>query len=208
MAKTNDIPTNETRAFKTDDALNQFLVDNPNRTRRQWMMFRLACDEIRRLRYWGIMVLVNPHFFKMLTTTSKPSGGDAFIYGLSVQHDLNAVRKLLGVCPLFEMYWDKLTGAENIEIFAALKGLSRGARSAEVDRRMADVDLIPKANVYAGEYSGGMQRRLSVALSLTGDPKKILLDECTSGADPLVRRDLWAAIQRAKAGRVIFLITH
>lgn len=146
--------------------------------------------------------------FNMLVTALKPNGGDAFIYGKSVRSNKEQVRKVLGVCPQFDLFWDKLTGAEHIEIFSALKGLSKAERRMEINERLEDVELTKKGNVYAGEYSGGMQRRLSVALSLTGDPKVILLDECTSGADPLVRRDLWAAIERAKAGRVVFLITH
>lgn len=146
--------------------------------------------------------------FNMLVTSLSPTQGDAFIFGLSVRHDQAQVRKLLGVCPQFDIYWDKLTGAEHIEIFAALKGLNRRERRPEISERLEDVYLTKQADVLAGAYSGGMQRRLSVAISLTGDPKIVLLDECTSGADPLVRRDLWATIDRAKKGRVIFLITH
>ena len=146
--------------------------------------------------------------FKMIVTALRPTGGDIFVYGLSVRHDQAAVRKLLGVCPQFDIYWDRLTGAEHVNIFAALKGYTREMRTDEIERRLADVDLIAQADQQAGTYSGGMQRRLSVALALTGDPKIVLLDECTSGADPLVRRDLWGAIERAKKGRVIFLITH
>lgn len=146
--------------------------------------------------------------FNMLVTSLTPSHGDAYIFGLSVREDQAQVRKLLGVCPQFDIYWDKLTGAEHIEIFGALKGLDKNSRTLEITERLADVHLTKQANVLAGAYSGGMQRRLSVAISLTGDPKIVLLDECTSGADPLVRRDLWATIERAKTGRVIFLITH
>lgn len=144
----------------------------------------------------------------MLVTSLRSTKGDASIFGLSVRHDRAAVRKLLGVCPQFDIYWDKLTGGEHIEIFAALKGLGRAERRNEIDLRLADVHLSEKRDARAGTYSGGMQRRLSVALSLTGDPKIVLLDECTSGADPLVRRDLWGTIDRAKKGRVIFMITH
>lgn len=146
--------------------------------------------------------------FNMLVTSLSPSQGDAFIFGLSVRNDQAQVRKLLGVCPQFDIYWDKLTGAEHIEVFAALKGLNRRERRPEISERLGDVHLTKQADVLAGAYSGGMQRRLSVAISLTGDPKIVLLDECTSGADPLVRRDLWGTIERAKEGRVIFLITH
>lgn len=146
--------------------------------------------------------------FKMLVTALSPSGGDAFIYGLSVRENQSDVRKLLGVCPQFDIFWDMLTGAEHIEVFAALKGLKRAERAQEMQERLSDVRLTEKAKIWASEYSGGMQRRLSVAIALTGDPKIVLLDECTSGADPLVRRDLWGTIERAKKGRVVFLITH
>lgn len=145
---------------------------------------------------------------KMIVTSLRPSAGDVFIYGLSTRHNQSSVRGLLGVCPQFDIYWDKLTGAEHIEVFAALKGLRGKERENEILNRLDDVELTEKKDIYAGSYSGGMQRRLSVAMSLTGDPKILLLDECTSGADPLVRRDLWRAIERAKKGRVIFLITH
>ncbi|CDF40558.1 ABC transporter-like protein [Chondrus crispus] len=146
--------------------------------------------------------------FNMLVTSLAPSHGDASIFGLSVRKDQAQVRKLLGVCPQFDIFWDNLTGAEHIEIFAALKGLDKKRRAAEIAERLADVHLTKQANIRAGSYSGGMQRRLSVAISLTGDPKIVLLDECTSGADPLVRRDLWGTIERAKRGRVVFMITH
>lgn len=146
--------------------------------------------------------------FNILVTSLRPTAGDAFIYGLSVRHNKNEVRKLLGVCPQFDIFWDKLTGAEHIEVFSALKGMKGQELQNEIVERLHDVSLTSKANAYAESYSGGMQRRLSVALSLTGDPKIVLLDECTSGADPLVRRDLWHAIERAKKGRVIFMITH
>lgn len=146
--------------------------------------------------------------FKIITTSLEPTDGDAYIYGLSVRKNRGAVRKLLGVCPQFDVFWDKLTGAEHIRVFAALKGLRGSRRDEEVNLRLEDVGLSEKADVYACNYSGGMQRRLSVAMSLTGDPKVIVLDEFSSGSDPLVRRDLWSAIERAKNGRVVFLITH
>lgn len=146
--------------------------------------------------------------FNMLVTSLAPSHGDASIFGLSVRKDQAQIRKLLGVCPQFDIFWDNLTGAEHIEIFAALKGLDKKGRAAEIAERLADVHLTKNTNIKAGSYSGGMQRRLSVAISLTGDPKIVLLDECTSGADPLVRRDLWGTIERAKQGRVVFMITH
>eukprot|EP00177_Eucheuma_denticulatum_P008362 GFKZ01015212.1.p1 GENE.GFKZ01015212.1~~GFKZ01015212.1.p1 ORF type:complete len:867 (+),score=102.01 GFKZ01015212.1:295-2895(+) len=175
----------------------------------------LACDDlsfsVRKNTAFALMGgngAGKSTLFNMLVTSSSPTSGDAFVFGLSVRHDQMAVRKMLGVCPQFDIYWDKLTGAEHIEIFAALKGMTAEERKKEIETRLDDVQLLEKKNVFAGSYSGGMQRRLSVALSLTGDPRIILLDECTTGADPIVRRDLWGTIQRAKKGRVVFLITH
>lgn len=146
--------------------------------------------------------------FKMIVTALRPSSGDIHIFGLSAKHHPTEVRRMLGVCPQFDIYWDKLTGLEHVEVFAALRGMQKAERKLEAEERLQDVGLIEKKDVYAGAYSGGMQRRLSVALALTGDPKVVMLDECTSGADPLVRRALWATIQRAKQNRVIFMITH
>ena len=144
----------------------------------------------------------------MITTSLQLTGDDASAFNLSETKNPNTIRKLIGVCPQFDIYGDKLTGAEHIEVFAVLKGVKGNDRKNEIEKRLNDVHLEAKANGYSVDYSGGMQRRLSVALSLTGNPKLIMLDECTSGADPLVRRDLWGAIERAKPGRVVFLITH
>jgi ABC-type multidrug transport system ATPase subunit len=77
-----------------------------------------------------------------------------------------------------------------------------------VKERLTDVLLYDVANKKAGEFSGGMKRRLSMAISAVGDPKVIYLDEPTTGLDPMSRREIWGAIQRLKKGRVIILTSH
>lgn len=146
--------------------------------------------------------------FKMLATSIGATSGDAFVCGRSVDSHQSEVRQVLGVCQQHDALWDLLTAAEHIRLFAALKGYDRIARDLEVRSRLMDVGLLDCAHRQSGSFSGGMQRRLSVAIALTGDPRVLLLDEFTTGADPLVRRDLWAAIERAKRDRAVLVITH
>ena len=144
----------------------------------------------------------------MLLGITPITSGGAFIYGLDVKKDQSEIRKLLGVCPQHDVLWPSLTGAEHLEIFAALKGIRREDRRGEIDARLVDVGLIKAADMRSCNYSGGMQRRLSVAISLIGDPKILFLDEPTTGADPVARREVWMMIQAAKKDRVIVLVTH
>jgi ABC-type multidrug transport system ATPase subunit len=76
-----------------------------------------------------------------------------------------------------DILWSQLTGREHLEMFAALKGLKSRDVTKEVEERLKDVDLFKAANIKAGAYSGGMKRRLSVAISLIGDPDIVFLDE-------------------------------
>eukprot|EP00184_Porphyridium_aerugineum_P005090 CAMPEP_0184696420 /NCGR_PEP_ID=MMETSP0313-20130426/3723_1 /TAXON_ID=2792 /ORGANISM="Porphyridium aerugineum, Strain SAG 1380-2" /LENGTH=930 /DNA_ID=CAMNT_0027155047 /DNA_START=116 /DNA_END=2908 /DNA_ORIENTATION=- len=144
--------------------------------------------------------------FNMLSGILPVTSGDAFIYGLSVAEDQDEIRKIMGVCPQHDILWNNLTAAEHIELYAALRGLSNIPE--EVERRLEQVDLLHVKDGRSSEFSGGMQRRLSVAISLTGDPKIVLLDEPSSGSDPISRRQIWEMIESAKKGRVIVLITH
>jgi ABC-type multidrug transport system ATPase subunit len=94
-----------------------------------------------------------------------------------------------------------------LELFAQLKGLD-GDINAEVDQRLKDVALTAAANAAAGSFSGGMKRRLSVAIALVGDPRIVFLDEPTTGMDPVSRREVWNLIERVKGQRVTLLTTH
>lgn len=114
--------------------------------------------------------------FNMLTGLTHITDGDATVYGHSVRNDMAALRPLLGVCPQHDILFDRLTGAEHVRLFAALKGVPRSEREAEVARRLEQVSLTDVGGRAAGLYSGGMRRRLSVALALVADPKIVFLD--------------------------------
>ena len=94
---------------------------------------------------------------------------------------MDELRAVLGVCPLHDILWDQLTGKEHLELFARLKGVPEDKVQREVQARLEDVLLESAANLESRGYSGGMLRRLSLAIALLGDPKLVLLDECTCG---------------------------
>ncbi|PKA47627.1 ABC transporter A family member 2 [Apostasia shenzhenica] len=131
---------------------------------------------------------------------------------------MSNIRRIIGVCPQFDVLWDALTSKEHLNLFASIKGLHPSLIKSVTEQSLAEVKLTNTAHVRAGSYSGGMKRRLSVAIALIGDPKMVFLDEpvnscvqlCvqTTGMDPITRRHVWDIIENAKKRRAIVLTTH
>ncbi|MDA1358674.1 ATP-binding cassette domain-containing protein [Glycomyces luteolus] len=145
----------------------------------------------------------------ILTTLIPASGGDAFIHGNHVVGDADAVRKSIGVTGQFAAVDGLLTGRENLHLMGRLHHLGK----AETKRRTEDLlerfDLLDAARRVPSTYSGGMKRRLDIAMCLMGDPKVIFLDEPTTGLDPAGRRVVWSIIRElVKGGTTIFLTTQ
>uniref|UniRef100_A0A0D3A900 ABC transporter domain-containing protein n=1 Tax=Brassica oleracea var. oleracea TaxID=109376 RepID=A0A0D3A900_BRAOL len=156
-----------------------------------------------------------------LTGINPVTGGDALIYGNPVRSSvgMSNIRKMIGVCPQFDILWDALPGEEHLRLFASVKGLPPASINPMVKKSLAEVKLTEAGKIRAGSYSGGMKRRLSVAVSHIGDPKLVFLDEPlnflflihgtqTTGMDPITRRHVWDIIQETKEGRAIILTTH
>eukprot|EP00741_Cyanophora_paradoxa_P000093 tig00000057_g89.t1 len=146
--------------------------------------------------------------FNMLTGLFKPTVGDATIFGHSIIKDMDKIRKIMGVCPQHDILWNDLSGRDHLRIYAGFKGVPRNRIEEEVEERLKDVELTSSGNVPAGAYSGGMRRRLSVAIALIGNPGIVFLDEPTTGMDPVSRRQVWNLIEKVKRDRVIVLTTH
>mmetsp|Transcript_23109 Transcript_23109/g.41251 ORF Transcript_23109/g.41251 Transcript_23109/m.41251 type:complete len:901 (-) Transcript_23109:1806-4508(-) len=144
----------------------------------------------------------------MLTGILTPSGGYASVGGYNILDKITEARKLLGVCPQHDILWDELTAREHLILFAKLKGLHGEERKREIEEKLAQVKLVKEADNPVGTYSGGMKRRLSVAISGIGNPKIIIMDEPTTGMDPINKREVWKLIQKLKKGRVMILTTH
>nr|XP_043637334.1 ABC transporter A family member 2-like isoform X2 [Erigeron canadensis] len=145
-----------------------------------------------------------------LTGITPVTEGDALIYGHSIRSSIGMsnIQKMLGVCPQFDILWDALSGQEHLYLFASIKGLPPASLNMVVRKLLAEVRLTESARVRARSYSGGMKRRLSVAIALIGEPKLVILDEPTTGMDPITRRHVWDIIENAKKGRAVILTTH
>lgn len=145
-----------------------------------------------------------------LTGITPVTAGDALIYGHSIRNSvgMSNIRRMIGVCPQFDILWDALSGQEHLYLFASIKGLPRASLTAVAEKSLAEVRLVEASRMRAGSYSGGMKRRLSVAIALIGEPKLVILDEPTTGMDPITRRHVWDIIEDAKKGRAIVLTTH
>ncbi|XP_063704504.1 phospholipid-transporting ATPase ABCA3-like [Culicoides brevitarsis] len=144
----------------------------------------------------------------MLTGMIPPTSGTALINGKDIRTDIDGVRDSLGLCPQHNILFDELTVREHIVFFSRLKGLDKGAVNAEVDKYVDLIELRDKINSQSKTLSGGMKRKLSVAISLCGGSKVVLCDEPTSGMDPSARRALWDLLIKEKQGRTLLLTTH
>jgi len=146
----------------------------------------------------------------MLTGWLPPTSGNAMVLGNTIADPsgMARVRSMMGVCPQFDILWDNLSAKQHLELFGAIKGINPKNISSEADRRIEEVRLTESANQRAGAFSGGMKRRLSVAVALIGDPDVVYLDEPTTGMDPINRRHVWDVIEAAKQDRCVVLTTH
>ena len=145
---------------------------------------------------------------KMITGHIKPTAGEAYVNGYGVNSDISKVQQLMGVCPQHDLLWGDLTPVEHLRIFAKFKGVPSHSIDAMWERFLRDVRLYDVRHKATKTFSGGMKRRLSVAISLVGDPAVCILDEPTTGMDPMNRRYVWDMIIKLKRGRVVLLTTH
>ena len=145
----------------------------------------------------------------ILTGYTRPDGGDARIFGRSIQRDMDSLRPILGICPQHDGLWDELTPTEHLQIFSLVKGLSTtDSAHSHINQLLADVRLAHVAHSPVSSFSGGMKRRLSLSLAFLPCNKLVILDEPSTGVDPYVRRDLWDLMLRMKKGRVVVMTTH
>ncbi len=146
----------------------------------------------------------------MLTTLLPPTAGTARVAGYDVVHDGPGVRSAIGAA-LQEAALDPLlTGREHLRLQAALQGLPRAERASRGDELLARVGLTDAADRKVKGYSGGMKRRLDLALALVHRPRVLFLDEPTTGLDPQSRSALWQEVARLSRddGVTVFLTTQ
>nr|XP_044605365.1 retinal-specific phospholipid-transporting ATPase ABCA4 isoform X2 [Equus asinus] len=144
----------------------------------------------------------------ILTGLLPPTSGTVLIGGKDIETSLDAVRQSLGMCPQHNILFHHLTVAEHVLFYAQLKGRSWAEAQLEMEAMLEDTGLHHKRNEEAQDLSGGMQRKLSVAIAFVGDAKVVVLDEPTSGVDPYSRRSIWDLLLKYRSGRTIIMSTH
>lgn len=146
---------------------------------------------------------------KMLSTLLKPTAGDALILGHSVLKEPHVVRGLIGLVPQELTADDELTGFYNVYIQARLYGYKEDEARRRAEEALRAVGLWESAERRVSTYSGGMRRRLEIAMSLVNDPQVLFLDEPTLGLDVQTRRVIWELIRGFKReGKAMILTTH
>uniref|UniRef100_A0A4W5PTA2 P-type phospholipid transporter n=1 Tax=Hucho hucho TaxID=62062 RepID=A0A4W5PTA2_9TELE len=144
----------------------------------------------------------------ILTGLFPPTAGTVYIKGMDIRTDMDIIRKTLGVCPQHNVLFDILTVEEHVWFYGRLKGLSGDEVRKELDTLLEDVGLLHKRHEQTRNLSGGMQRKLSVAIAFVGGSKVVVLDEPTAGVDPYSRRGIWDLLLKYRKDRTIILSTH
>jgi ABC-2 type transport system ATP-binding protein len=144
----------------------------------------------------------------MICGLLEPDSGTVSIDGESIIRRDEALRTRLGVCPQDIVVWQRLTCREQLEFMGEMYALPRQTAIARSRQLLADLDLIEKQDVQARALSGGMQRRLNLALALVHDPQIVILDEPGAGLDPQSRVNVRRYIHALARSKTIILTTH
>jgi ABC-2 type transport system ATP-binding protein len=144
---------------------------------------------------------------QILSTLVRADRGEIRVAGHELTREPDAIRAAIGVTGQFSAIDKLLTGQENLLLMADLHHLDRRAGRRRAADLLERLDLVEAARKPAATYSGGMQRRLDLAMTLVGDPRVIFLDEPTTGLDPRSRREVWQLIRELVAGGVTILLT-
>ncbi|MBN3299367.1 ABCA2 protein, partial [Amia calva] len=144
----------------------------------------------------------------ILTGLFPPTSGSATIYGHDIRTEMDQIRQNLGMCPQHNVLFDRLSVEEHLWLYSRLKGMAEDDIRKEMDKMIEDLELSNKRHSLVQTLSGGMKRKLSVAIAFVGGSRAVILDEPTAGVDPYARRAIWDLILKYKQGRTILLSTH
>jgi len=145
---------------------------------------------------------------KILTCFHKKTSGEVSINGIPIDR-ISSIKRLIGWVPQEETFYEKLTTIENLEYFSSLYNIPKKIFRERAESILKMLEIDHKKNSIAESLSGGMKRRLSIAIALIHNPKILYLDEPTAGVDPVSRRALWEGIRKIKQqGITILFCTH
>ncbi|KAL3199551.1 hypothetical protein MRX96_013496 [Rhipicephalus microplus] len=145
---------------------------------------------------------------RMITGQLAPSSGSVFIESQDVNVNSRAAHESLGVCPQSDIHFRDMTVFEHLYFFSRLKKVPYNDAHEQTFNLLILMNMVSKAYTFAKHLSGGMKRKLSIAIALIGHSKVVILDEPTAGMDPAARRDMWDLLLAEKVQRTILLTTH
>lgn len=147
----------------------------------------------------------------MLSGEESPSDGTAFIFGKDIRSSPKAARQHIGYCPQFDALLEFVTVREHLYLYARIKGVQDYELERVVTEKLVEFDLLRHADKPSYALSGGNKRKLSVAIAMVGDPPIVILDEPSTGMDPIAKRFMWEVISRLSTRRgktAVILTTH
>ncbi|KAL7748238.1 hypothetical protein RI367_006424 [Sorochytrium milnesiophthora] len=187
------IVANVTKSFGTLTAVNDICMT----------MHKGRCLALLGHNGAGKSTLIN-----MLSGLLSPTSGNAYVFGHALTHDTMPIQRMLGTCPQDDIQYPQLSAREHLRLYARFKDIPSANLNEYIDERLDLVGLLDHADQPVGEFSGGMKRRLSIVSAAIGDPQFIILDEPTTGMDPINRRKVWQYIARLKRDSVLLLTSH
>lgn len=178
---------------------------------------RVALHELSmRVEPGEIVSLLGPNgsgkttLFRILSTIMPPTDGHAEIFGNDLARQRDEIRKLLGVVFQNPSLDKELTAAENLRYHGHLYGLKGAELESRIENLLKRVDLLDRADERVKSFSGGMRRRVEIAKGLINRPRLLLLDEPSTGLDPVARADVWRYLDevRKSDGVTVLMTTH
>ncbi len=146
---------------------------------------------------------------RILSTVLRPDSGDAILGGYSIRDNDEAVRKLIGSCPQELALYPDLSALENLVFFGRMEGLSGREAQSQAMANLELMGLAERAKWRVSKFSGGMKRRVNLAIALMGHPQFLFLDEPTVGIDPQSRNNIYETIEGLRdKGMTILYTTH
>lgn len=144
---------------------------------------------------------------QMVCGLLKPDSGKVTILGQDLRTQ-KEIAHTIGICPQENVFWNKLTGMEQLVFLAGMYGWSKTAAKKRAEKLLADLGLDAKKKTLSGKWSGGMKRRLNIALALIHDPEILVLDEPEAGLDPQSRVLVRDYIRSLTPDKTVLLTTH
>ncbi|KAM5329747.1 phospholipid-transporting ATPase ABCA3-like [Glossophaga mutica] len=144
----------------------------------------------------------------ILTGCYRPTRGEAYINGYAISENIIDIRKNLGFCPQHDLLFNDLTLSEHLYFYFMVKRKCQKRYPIEIDNMLSTFNLREKRDTISESLTAGVKRKLSVMIALIGNSKVMILDEPSSGMDPLSKRATWDLLQRYKHNRTILMTTH